>query len=306
MADNNADKEIAAFIVPSHNEQERIATFLQAFQPEVEAGRYRVIIVANGCSDNTAEIARGFPGVVVYETDVASQLEGYNAGDDLADDIYPRFYCDADVVMSPKEIALLVKTASREEPVAVAPSVVLDWSQSSWPVKAYYRMRDRFPGHKSWGMHSVSGKGFFGTNQAGRARFNRFPNLIAGDYFFDEHFLIEERIIVAEAVSVTRVAKDLAGLIRVRTRVTIGNAEMTAFLSAKTFPAPLHFSRAPRPPRSVRTRRRLSKIRHDHWWLNVAGLKAIPDGLCYWFVERAVQANVAMKTKSKQSGIKYR
>ncbi len=299
-------QEIAAFIVPSHNEEDRIATFLAAFQPQVESGEYRVIIVANGCSDATAERARQFPGVTVYETEVASQLEGYNAGDDLAGDIYPRFYCDADVVMSPEEIALLVATATREEPVAVAPSVELDWSQSTWPVQAYYRMRDRFPGHKSWGMHSVAGKGFFGTNRAGRARFDRFPNLIAGDYFFDEHFLVSERIIVPEAVSITRVSKNLAGLIRVRTRVTLGNAEMTAFLSSKSFPPPLSFSRPPRPPRAERARRRLAKIRNDHWWLNRAGIRAIPDGLCYFFVEQVVKINVAIKTKSKQSGIKYR
>lgn len=306
MGENNAETEIAAFIVPSHNEEARIASFLQAFEAKIKSGHYRVIVVANGCRDRTAEVARSFPGVVVYETDIASQLEGYNAGDDLAGDIYPRFYCDADVVMSPEEIDLLVTAARREEAVAVAPRVVLDWSASSWPVRAYYRMRDRFPGHKNWGMHSVAGKGFFGTNRAGRARFDRFPNLIAGDYFFDEHFLLEERIIVPEAVSVTRVAKNLPGLIRVRTRVSMGNAEMTAFLSTKSFPAPLHFSPPPRPRTRERARRRLSKLLHDRWWFNAAGVTSIPDGLCYWLVEQAVRINVRLKSKSRRSQIKYR
>lgn len=306
MVEQNRSKERAAFIVPSHNEQDRIALFLSQFQDQVTRGDYRVIIVANGCSDKTAEIARSFPGVIVYETDVASQLEGYNAGDDLAGDIFPRFYCDADVLMSEAEIALLVETASREEPVAVAPSVVLDWSESSWTVKAYYRMRDRFPGHKNWGMHSVAGKGFFGTNEAGRSRFDRFPNLIAGDYFFDEHFLVGERIIVPEAVSVTRVSKNLAGLVRVRTRITLGNREMTDFLLKQDLPEPLHFSRPPALTKKQRIRRRISKILHDHWWLNGAGLRAIPDGLCYFAVTQIVKANVALKTRSKQSSVKYR
>ena len=44
-------------IIPAHNEESVIARCLEAFVTGAEPGELEAIVVANGCSDATAEIA---------------------------------------------------------------------------------------------------------------------------------------------------------------------------------------------------------------------------------------------------------
>ena len=73
-------------IIPAHNEGSVIARTLQAMTDGAEPGELDVIVVCNGCSDNTSAVARRFGAPVrVVETDVASKTHALNLGDETVE-----------------------------------------------------------------------------------------------------------------------------------------------------------------------------------------------------------------------------
>lgn len=60
-----------AILIPAHNEALGIAAMLQALLPQL-AQEARIIVIADNCTDRTAELARGF-GVTVLERNAAAQ-----------------------------------------------------------------------------------------------------------------------------------------------------------------------------------------------------------------------------------------
>src|SRR4051794_31851306 len=67
-------------VIPAHDEESVIGRCLAAWSGELEPGEAEVVVVANGCSDGTAEAARDF-GVRVLELPAASKSAALNAGD---------------------------------------------------------------------------------------------------------------------------------------------------------------------------------------------------------------------------------
>ena len=65
-------------VVPAHDEAaviaDRLGHLTGALGPDVE-----LVVVANGCSDRTAEVARTVPGVRVVELPVAAKAAALNA-----------------------------------------------------------------------------------------------------------------------------------------------------------------------------------------------------------------------------------
>src|SRR4051812_44457670 len=61
-----------AVIIPTHNRAQQLRTTLQSvFEQDLPAERYEVVVVANACTDETAEVVRGFqrPGLLVHLVD---------------------------------------------------------------------------------------------------------------------------------------------------------------------------------------------------------------------------------------------
>src|SRR6186713_1959905 len=59
-----APEPMISIIVPAHNEGDYLARTLEALQRQNYAN-YEVIVVCNGCSDHTAEVARGRCDVLI-------------------------------------------------------------------------------------------------------------------------------------------------------------------------------------------------------------------------------------------------
>ena len=57
------DFPAGAVIIPAHNEASVIGRTLGRLAPLAAGGQVEVIVACNGCTDNTAEVARGFKGV---------------------------------------------------------------------------------------------------------------------------------------------------------------------------------------------------------------------------------------------------
>lgn len=65
-----------AVLIPAHNEAAVIGDTLRTLMPELKAGD-RVLVVADNCSDNTADLARAAGAEVVERTDADRRGKGY-------------------------------------------------------------------------------------------------------------------------------------------------------------------------------------------------------------------------------------
>lgn len=122
---------MTAIIVPAHNEAAVIGQTLQGLLRQVGEGD-EVIVVCNGCSDDTAGVARRFePRVTVLETDVPSKTNALNLGDRRARS-FPRVYLDADVVLGDGALAEIVRVLESGRWLAVSPDPVMNLEGASW------------------------------------------------------------------------------------------------------------------------------------------------------------------------------
>jgi len=211
-------RPIGAVIVPAHNEAAVIARSLRALAPLADGGTAEVIVVCNGCTDDTAQIARGFAGVRVVEIDRPSKASALNAGDAAATS-WPRLYLDADVEIHPGAVAAVFAELKTGRVLAARPAFRYDTSGATGLVRAYYRARARVPSSDE----SLWGAGAYALSEAGHARLGRFPDVTADDLVVDSLFVPGEKVVVATEPVRVRTPRSLAGLLAILTRQHRGN-----------------------------------------------------------------------------------
>ena len=209
-------------VVPAKDEGTVVERCL-SFMPEL-AGEVEVVVVANGCSDDTAARARRTPGVHVLELPAGGKAAALNAGDAEAR-YFPRVYLDADIVVSPAGLRRLVAVLAQDASPAVA-GLRPEFVTRGRPllVRLFFSIAPRLP----YVCDGMVGSGIYALNEAGRARFDAFPALTADDLYVQRLFRPEEVRLVAEHSFRVETPRTLADLIRVRTRVAAGNAELAA------------------------------------------------------------------------------
>ncbi len=205
----------ASIVIPAHNEHDVIATCLETLLDEAGPGELEIVVVCNGCTDDTATIARSFgSGVRVLETAVPSKTVALNLGDQAVS-TFPRLYLDADVLVDTESVRTLAGCLDDSDVLAAAPIVRMDTDGASWFVRSYYRVWAQM----DWMKSSTMGSGCYSVSECGRARFDAFPDIYADDYWFNAQFAANERRRVVAATSVVRAAADLPTLIRRKARV---------------------------------------------------------------------------------------
>jgi len=224
---------MASVIIPANNEEDYIGACLAALLaqegPEAALAGTEIMVVANACTDRTVAIARGFEGeaaargwrLVVIELQEGGKPLALNAGDAAATR-FPRVYLDADVEMGPRLLAALVETLDREAP-AYASGRLKVAPARSWVTRVFGRVWTRVP----FMTHCVAGAGLFAVNEAGRGRWNAFPEIISDDTFVRLSFLPHERMGVDEPF-VWPMVEGFSNLVRVRGRQDAGVAELAA------------------------------------------------------------------------------
>ena len=137
---------MVSIIIPAHNESSVLSRALSALLSDPNSGETtEVIVVCNGCTDDTANIARRFGSAVrVIETDIASKTHALNLGEQ-ASRVFPRIYADADIVITGDGIRALVSRLERGDVSAVAPTPEINLTGCSWLVRKYYSVRSRLP-----------------------------------------------------------------------------------------------------------------------------------------------------------------
>nr|WP_235789756.1 glycosyltransferase family 2 protein [Ruegeria pomeroyi] len=217
-------------ILPAHDEADWIgdcARALLASDPLPAGWRCEVLVVANGCTDDTAARARGFADQAAargWDWQVLELAEGGKLGALTAGDAAARgelrAYLDADVRLDAALLAQLVAALDTEAPryASGAPRVAPAKSQIT---RLYARFWQRLP----FVATGVPGFGLFAVNAAGRARWGNWPDIISDDTFVRLSFTPQERLRVKAGYDWPMV-EGFANLVRVRRRQDAGVAEV--------------------------------------------------------------------------------
>jgi exopolysaccharide biosynthesis WecB/TagA/CpsF family protein len=178
-----------------------------------------VVVVCNGCSDDTAALAATFENVKVIETPIASKTAALNLGDQAARS-FPRVYLDADIELPRAVISDLVELLERTGLPAGTVRYHHDLSSASTGVRRHFRARSRAP----YPDHLV-GRGVYCLSRGGRGRFGDFPDVIGDDLFVQSLFAPQECAVVETFSAVVEVPETVRELVRVQSRIAAGNRE---------------------------------------------------------------------------------
>ena len=250
--------------MPAFNEEAGIARALRALTEATKSlAGTEIIVAANGCTDDTAAVARSF-GVHVIEIAAPSKTAALNAADQVATgDVL--IYLDADVPADLSLIRRLTEAVAQPGTEAAVPRPMVDTSASTWPVRAYYAVNARLPVFRG----RLFGRGVIAVSRRARARFDEFPELTADDMFLDAIVAAEEKSEIDADVRVLA-PKRSADLIRRLARSRDGNEEFWRFVEAGAGGHALALDPVPGPSRSA--------------WLSAVVLRApwlLPAAVCY-------------------------
>lgn len=221
-------------IIPANNEAARIGACLASLLTQADKGgrAIQVVVVPNGCSDNTADVARSYRNDFAqrgWQLDVVELVEGgkipaLNRGDEAAL-ASSRMYLDADIVCGGGLLTKLLDVLDSDRAVYAGARLEVPQPTSSFSHR-YARFWQRLP----FLTQGVSGAGLFAVNARGRARWDRFPAVIADDAFVRGLFEPRERVLV-DASYTWPISEGARALIRVRGRQDDGMREL-----AKLYP----------------------------------------------------------------------
>jgi glycosyltransferase involved in cell wall biosynthesis len=213
---------MTSVVIAAHNEAAVIGRCLDALMgQDVGHGSLDITVVANGCTDTTAMLARQ-RGVRVIEVDQANKALALNVGDAAARG-FPRIYLDADIVVPPGGIVSMDKVFQpRTRPLAAVPRRRLDLSGRPLLVRAYVAISSRLPVFDQ----ALVGRGLIALSAEGRSRFAEFPLMLADDLFLDSLFADGEKETVNSVEVVVATPLHTRDLLRRLVRVRHANAAM--------------------------------------------------------------------------------
>jgi glycosyltransferase involved in cell wall biosynthesis len=220
--------DVLSVIIPASNEAGYIGACLTSlFASQPVPGGAEVIVVANGCHDDTADVARATHdladkagwGLTVTELAKGGKPGALNAGDAVAQGEM-RLYLDADVRVSFALMAQLVAALSVEKARYATGTAVIPTAKSA-VTRAYARFWQKLPFANS----VAPGYGLFAVNAPGRRRWDKFPDIISDDTYVRLQFRPDERIGCPATYSWPMI-EGFSALVRVRRRQDQGVAEI--------------------------------------------------------------------------------
>ena len=199
-------------MIPAHDEAAVIDRALTSLRADPSWHDLEVVVVCNGCHDDTASRARAH-GAQVVETQVASKAVALDLGDRTAT-AFPRLYLDADVAVGPGAVTALLDCLDASGAAAGSLHVRFDapgagrlarWYLRVWSASPHFG-----PGHLGAGLYALSA--------TGRARFGRFPaDEVSDDLYVMRRFTGAERV-TADGWFAPLAPATVGDLVRVRRR----------------------------------------------------------------------------------------
>ncbi|WP_191876223.1 glycosyltransferase [Streptomyces filipinensis] len=225
---------MTSIVIPAHNEARVIGRLLDALLADPSETETDIVVVCNGCTDDTARIAaaRG-PRVRVVEIPVPSKHVALRTGDDHARG-FPRLYVDADVVITGADVRALTEPLRDDASgvLATAPARQIPLTACAWRVRAYYRVWQRLPAVRE----GLFGRGVIAVSRAGHARIASLPPLMADDLAASLAFTPRERLVVGTARVVVQPPRTWRDLIKRRIRAAVSTAQVEQHRRAEQRP----------------------------------------------------------------------
>lgn len=209
-------------IIAAHNEGAVIARCLDALTADAEQVHLDITVAANGCTDDTAEVARRYAGVRVLELPEPGKAPALNAAERVAVG-FPRVYLDADIVLTSEAVWTLCDALQGGYHAAV-PRRELALDGRPLLVRAYYAISARLPVFQN----GLVGRGAITISADGHHRFERFPDMVADDLFLDSLFAPDEKAHVNTISSRVETPRRSSDLFRRLVRIRRANAAMRA------------------------------------------------------------------------------
>lgn len=203
---------IATVLIPAWNEAAVIGRTLAALNDP----RLRLVVIANACSDDTAEVARrASPAALVLETGRAGKINALNIGHVCALPGLPIVCLDADLDTTPDQIASLVTALDTAD--AACGRMEIDTTGCSLPVRAYMR---------AWALNPYFSHGKFGglfaLSPKAATRLFPLPQVTADDEYIRRTIDPANLAFVPQCSFTARAPQNLKTLIRVRRRALRG------------------------------------------------------------------------------------
>ncbi|WP_261164863.1 glycosyltransferase [Microbacterium sp. Marseille-Q6965] len=257
----------AAVVIPAHNEAAVIERTLARLREPAAAGSLEVLVVCNGCTDDTAARARRFTGVRVLEMTEGSKPRALNAGIAAAR-VRPVIVLDADIELPPSAIPGVLRALRRPAVLAARPPFAYDVSSAGPLVRAYYRARTRVPELSA----AMWGAGVYALAPEGERRVAPFPLVTADDVHVETTLAGTTAIPPLAAVRV-RVPTTTRDLLATLVRVRRGPAELGIDTGRRTMRGLLRTIAGPASARdavvyavlAAVARRRASRSRPGAW-----------------------------------------
>jgi hypothetical protein len=210
---------VVSIVIPAHNEEQVIGRCLSALLRDAEPDEFDVVVVTNGCTDRTAEVAGSFPGVRVVDSPVASKPAALTLGDEVATS-FPRMYVDADVEVGADAVRAVAAALSSGSCNIAAPRLQPCLEGRPWAVRAYYEVWTRLP----YVRDDHVGSGFYALSEAARQHFGAFPDTMAEDFFIHSLVPASERCCVEAHHFTTHPPFSIRSLVKIQARIQAANA----------------------------------------------------------------------------------
>ncbi|HEX4337008.1 MAG TPA: glycosyltransferase family 2 protein [Polyangiaceae bacterium] len=214
-----------SIVIPAYNEAAVIERCLRTMLDGARPDELEIIVVANGCKDDTAERARAFGGPVrVIETPVGSKIGALNLGDSAARH-FPRMYIDADIQVTIDALRQVAALLGDDSPIVVAaPQAMFSYEGRPLLVRSFYKVWTSLP----FFTENLIGAGFYAFSRKGRERFESFPDIIGDDAFARLIARPEERLALKHATFTISPPRNLRAVAKIQTRARAGNYELRA------------------------------------------------------------------------------
>lgn len=212
---------VASVIIPAHNEAATIGRNLLALREGTHATDLDVVVVCNGCTDETAEVARrADPRARVIEIQQPSKAEAVRVGN-TATDVFPRVHLDADIELSGTAVMQLLEPITRDDVLATAPRRDVPKTSCSRWVRWYYDVWESLPQVEA----GLFGRGVVVLSEQAQARVAALPRMLSDDLGMSDSFSGDERRVVPDAVAVIHPPRTVRDLVRRRIRIATGNTQ---------------------------------------------------------------------------------
>lgn len=214
----------ATILIPAHNEASVIGRTLMHIVQSPTSNDFRIVVVANACTDATASRVRSIlPTAHVLETEAAGKCHALNLGYMLAERERPVICLDADLDVTIESLVALVDALEDGSKQAACGQMDVCVSGASSLVRSYY---------KGWRTNPYFDRGKFGGVFAicpeTAARLFPLP-LITADDEYVRRVVGEDKIaFVPECRFKARAPKVLSSLVEVRRRSLRGAREVSS------------------------------------------------------------------------------